>query len=157
MTVVMAVGVFDILHLGHLYYLEEAKKLGDYLVVVIARDSTVKKYKYQPVNDENARLKIVSSLTCVDKALLGYENDSYKIVEELKPDIIAIGYDQIYEEKDIKNELQKRNINAKIVRLKEYGGGLNSTRKIIKKIIDWYMLKMRLESVEGKKCSQQID
>ena len=106
MVKVMASGVFDIIHLGHLHYLEEARKLGDELYVVIATDNTVRTIKHEPITNENIRLKIVEALKPVDKAVLGYEDDRYKIVEELKPDIIAIGYDQAHDEKEIRDELQ---------------------------------------------------
>ncbi|MEM4098073.1 MAG: adenylyltransferase/cytidyltransferase family protein, partial [Candidatus Micrarchaeaceae archaeon] len=85
MTKVMATGVFDILHLGHIYFLTEAKKLGDELVVVVARDSTAERLKRKPIMDENTRLKIVSSLKVVDEARLGNKDDIFKTVEEIKP------------------------------------------------------------------------
>ena len=101
MVTVMATGTFDLLHLGHIYFLKEAKKLGDKLVVVVATDATVRKLKHEPVNPEQIRLNLIKELKVVDEAYLGYETDMYKIVEELKPDIIALGYDQIHDEKQI--------------------------------------------------------
>ena len=77
----MASGVFDILHLGHLHYLEESKKLGDELIVVIATDETVRKLKHEPVTSEQIRLELVKALKPVDDAVLGYTGDKYKIVE----------------------------------------------------------------------------
>jgi FAD synthetase len=89
MVRVMATGVFDLLHLGHVYFLKEAKKLGDELVVVVATDKTAKKLKHVPITPEDMRVKLVAELKPVDKAVLGYEDDRYRIVKELKPDIIA--------------------------------------------------------------------
>ena len=95
MVKVMAQGVFDIIHLGHIHYLQGAKDLGDELVVVVARDSTVRALKHEPITNENMRRELVATLKPVDKAVLGYEGgDRFRTVEELKPDIIALGYDQ---------------------------------------------------------------
>ncbi len=138
MTRVMASGVFDILHTGHLHYLTEAKRLGDELVVVIATDSTVRRNKHEPVTPEKMRLELVQALKPVDKAVLGHENDRYGIVEELRPDIIAIGYDQPFDEKKLEKELRERGLSTRVVRLTKYSNDLNGTRKIIRKIIDWY-------------------
>jgi FAD synthetase len=152
MVRVMATGTFDILHMGHIYYLKEAKKLGDELVIVIARDSTVRKLKHEPVTPEDMRLGIIKELSIVDKAVLGHEKDIYATVEEIKPDIIALGFDQIHDEKKIKKELKKRNINAKVTRLTKYSGmeDLNGTRRIIEKIISAYEFQKNMEKIEGK-------
>jgi len=137
MVRVMATGTFDLLHIGHLYYLEEAKKLGDELIVVIANDETVRKNKHNPVTPQEMRRKLVEALKPVDKAVIGYKNDFLKIVEEIKPDIIALGYDQKFDENKIKNALKKRGLNIKIIRCSKYSGDdLNGTRKIIRKIAD---------------------
>ncbi|KAA0005426.1 MAG: FAD synthase [Thermoplasmata archaeon] len=137
MVRVMATGTFDLLHIGHLYYLEEAKKLGDELIVVIANDETVRKNKHNPVTPQEMRRKLVEALKPVNKAVIGYKNDFLKIVEEIKPDIIALGYDQKFDENKIKNALKKRGLNIKIIRCSKYSGDdLNGTRKIIRKIAD---------------------
>ena len=148
----MATGTFDLLHLGHIYYLKEAKKLGDKLVVVVATDSTVRRLKHEPVNSEQIRLELLKELKIVDKAYIGYEEDIYEIVKEIKPDIIALGFDQYHDEKTIKNQLKKRNINAKVVRLTEFKGGsdLEGTRKIISKIISAYEFQKSMEKIEEK-------
>ena len=150
MVRVMASGVFDILHLGHIHYLEESKKLGDELYVVIATDSTVRRIKHEPITNEDIRIKLVEALKPVDKAVLGYEDDKYRIVEELKPDIITLGYDQVHDEKLITEELAKRKIDAKVVRLDKFDYDLNGTRKIIEKIIELWTFKKRMEEIEGK-------
>jgi len=152
MVKVMATGTFDILHLGHIYFLKEAKKLGDNLTVVLATDSTVRKLKHEPVNPEEIRLKLIKELKVVDKAYIGHEDDMYEIVQEIKPDIIALGFDQIFDEKNIEKELKKRNIKAKVIRLSELKGGsdLEGTRKIIAKIISAYEFQKNMEKIEGK-------
>jgi len=152
MVKVMATGTFDLLHMGHIYFLKEAKKLGDTLCVVVATDVTVRKLKHEPVNPEQIRLDLILELMVVDEAYLGYENDMYTIVEEVKPDIIALGYDQIHDEEKIKDELKKRNLPAKVVRLSEYkcGSDLDGTRRIIQKIISAYEFQKKMERIEGK-------
>ena len=152
MVKVMATGTFDILHLGHIYFLKEAKKLGDSLAVVVATDSTVRKLKHEPVNSEKIRLDLIKELKIVDEAYLGHEKDMYEIVKEIKPDIISLGYDQIHNEKTVEKELKERNINAKVVRLSEYEGGsdLEGTRKIIGKIIAAYEIQKTIERIEGE-------
>ena len=152
MVKVMATGTFDILHLGHIYFLKEAKRLGDTLAVVVATDSTVRKLKHEPINPEQIRLDLIKELKIVDQAYLGHEKDIYEILKEIKPDIIALGYDQLHDEKIIEKELKKRNINAKVIRLEEYKGGsdLEGTRKIISKIISAYEIQKKMERIEGK-------
>ena len=152
MVKVMATGTFDILHLGHIYFLKEAKRLGDTLAVVVATDSTVRKLKHEPINPEQIRLDLIKELKIVDQAYLGHEKDIYEILKEIKPDVIALGYDQLHDEKIIEKELKKRNINAKVIRLEEYKGGsdLEGTRKIISKIISAYEIQKKMERIEGK-------
>ena len=151
MVKVMATGTFDILHLGHIYYLKESKKLGDTLVVVVATDSTVRRLKHEPVNPEEIRLKLIKELRIVDEAYIGHEDDIYKIVKELKPDIISLGFDQIHKKERIEKELKKRKIDSRIVRLKKYDGGsdLEGTRKIISKIISAYEFQKNIERIEA--------
>ena len=133
---VMATGVFDILHPGHVLFLREAKKLGDELVVVVARDSTAAKLKHMPIMREEARRFLVSSLKPVDRAVLGHEEDIYRTVEEIKPDIIVLGYDQSFDEREIEEQCRARGVDVKVVRLEKYGeSDLNGTRKIISKIV----------------------
>ena len=137
MVRVMATGVFDILHLGHIRYLEEAKGLGDELVVVVAHDETVKKRKHTPIMPQEMRRKIVESLKCVDKAVNGKEGDMLDIVKEIRPDIIALGYDQRFDEKKLGEQLKKEGLDVKVVRCSHYTeDDLNGTRRIIRKIAD---------------------
>jgi FAD synthetase len=152
MVKVMATGTFDILHMGHIYFLKESKKFGNTLAVVVATDSTVRKLKHEPVNSQDIRLSIIKELKIVDEAFIGYEDDIYEIVKEIKPDVIALGFDQLHDENEIKIELKKRKINAKIVRLQEFKGGsdLEGTRKIINKIIAAYEFQKNMEKIENK-------
>ena len=148
----MATGTFDILHMGHIFYLKEAKKLGDTLAVVVATDSTVRKLKHEPINPQEIRFNIIKELKIVDEAYIGYEDDIYEIVKEINPDIIALGFDQIHNENEIQNQLKKRKIKAKIVRLHEFKGGsdLEGTRRIISKIIAAYEFQKNMEKIEKK-------
>ncbi|RMF90356.1 MAG: FAD synthase [Methanobacteriota archaeon] len=130
-------GVFDILHPGHVFILEKAKALGDLLVVIVARDSTVKGHKRIPIVSEEQRLEMVKGLKPVDAAVLGHEGDPLEIIEELKPDIIALGPDQHHSEKKIKEELEKRGLSVKVRRIEEYREcELNSTRAILQRILE---------------------
>ncbi|MGC8568220.1 MAG: adenylyltransferase/cytidyltransferase family protein [Candidatus Micrarchaeia archaeon] len=137
MKKVMATGVFDILHPGHIYFLEEAKKLGDVLIVVVARDSTAARLKKLPVLNEKDRLEIISSLKMVDKAILGDKNNMFKTVAKIKPDIIALGYDQAFEEKWIEEQCRKLGLATKVVRIKKYKKG-RSSRRIIRRILNMH-------------------
>jgi FAD synthetase len=152
MVKVMATGTFDILHMGHIYYLKEAKKLGDTLAVVVATDSTVRRLKHEPINPQEIRLNLIKELKMVDEAYIGFENDIYEIVKKIRPDIIALGFDQIHSENEIKIQLKKRKINTKIVRLPEFKGGsdLEGTRRIISKIIAAYEFQKDMEKIEKK-------
>jgi len=138
MTKVMASGVFDILHNGHVHYLTEAKSLGDELVVVVATDATARRRKHTPIIPEKMRRELVEALKPVDKAVLGKEGDMYAVVAELRPDIIAIGYDQAFDEEELEKELAKRGLTAKVVRMQRYSDDLDGTRKIIRRIIEWH-------------------
>lgn len=135
---VMASGTFDILHPGHGVYLENAKKLGGKdarLVVVVARDSTVKNRKRIPIINENQRLEMIKHLKPVDEAYLGYEGDKFRIVREINPDIIAIGQDQDFDIEKLESELKSEGFDIKVIRVEEYyNADLDSSCKIIKKI-----------------------
>ncbi len=117
----MCFGTFDILHEGHKFYLREAKKLGNCLVVVVARDETVKEVKkQQPLNDENARIKNLQQLEIADKVILGNPGDKLKVVENEIPDIICFGYDQKAFTENAKEKLRQRGFNVEVVRLPAY-------------------------------------
>ncbi len=130
---VLATGVFDILHPGHVHFLTEAKKLGDELVVVVARDSVAKKIKRLPFIPENIRVAMVGSLKPVDRAILGVEGNIYDILSEVRPDIVALGYDQEFNPDEIVAEGKKRGLELKVVKVSQYSESeFNGTRKIIK-------------------------
>ena len=136
---VMASGTFDIIHPGHGLYLEKAKELGgedSCLIVVVAKDSTVRKHKHEPIVNENQRLEMIKYLKPVDEAYLGYENsDMFRIVREIKPDIIAIGPDQNFNTYKLESDLKDNGLNIKVVRVTDYHTSeLDSSNKIIEKI-----------------------
>ena len=116
--IVLAGGVFDIIHPGHIHTLNAAKALGDVLVVAIATDKTAKKMKKrQPLHSQELRHELVSSLSMVDVAVIGNEDDIFETVKLVKPDVIALGYDQVHQEKFISDGCKQINIHTKIVRL----------------------------------------
>ena len=118
LNVVLAGGVFDVIHPGHIYTLRSAKALGDVLVVSVARDKTVLANKgHMPLNSESERVELVSSIRYVDLALLGSESNMYEVVESVRPDIIAIGFDQKHREEELRLESEKRGVKVKVVRL----------------------------------------
>lgn len=114
---VLATGTFDILHPGHLTYLEEGRKLGDELWVIVARDIHVK-HKPPPVMSEEHRLRMVAALKGVDKAILGSSKDIFEFLPEIRPDVIALGPDQHFDEKWLETELEKRGLRARVVRIR---------------------------------------
>ncbi len=150
MVTVMATGTFDLLHMGHIFFLKEAKKLGDKLVVVVATDATVRRLKHEPVTPQDIRLSLIKELKIVNDAYIGSKDDMYAIVKQIKPDIIALGFDQLHNEADITTELKKRGLTAKVVRLPKYPGegDLNGTRRIIQKVIAAHEFQQKMKEVE---------
>jgi len=122
MKTVMAFGTFDILHPGHLHFLRSARNLGDFLFVVVARDSTVRQLKGRnPQNNEKERLENVRALDFVDRAVLGSEgSDKYCIINRNRPDVICLGYDQGFFADNLEKELKKVGMKTEVVRLKAY-------------------------------------
>ena len=118
LRVVLAGGVFDIIHPGHISTLNAAKTLGDVLVVVVATDNTaVKMKKRRPIHSQEQRQELVNSLSVVDLCLIGQENDIFKTVNLVKPQIIALGYDQVHQEQFITEGCKKIKLDAKVARL----------------------------------------
>jgi len=116
--IVLAGGVFDIIHPGHIHTLNAAKALGGVLVVAIATDKTAEKMKKRsPLHNQELRRELVTSLSMVDKAIVGHEDDIFQTVKEVKPDIIVLGYDQVHQEKFISDGCKRINLNVEIVRL----------------------------------------
>ena len=153
----MATGVFDLLHPGHLYFLREARKLGDELWVVVARDRTARRFKHEPITPEDSRLQLVEALKPVDRAVLGHEGDIYDILDEIRPDVIAIGFDQVHDENRILEECRKRGLSTKVVRLPKFEGDLDGTRKIVRQVAEWLALQERLSEVERGKVEVPAD
>jgi len=118
LRVILAGGVFDIIHPGHIHTLNAAKALGDVLVVVVATDNTAEKMKKRtPLHKQDQRRDLVKSLSMVDLCVIGQEGDIFKTVEVVKPEIIALGYDQAHQEKFITDGCKKLNLNVKVARL----------------------------------------
>ncbi len=116
--VVLSGGVFDIIHPGHISTLNAAKALGDVLVVVVATDNTSEKMKKRkPLHTQEQRQELVNSLSMVDLCLVGQEADIFKTVNRVRPQIIALGYDQVHQEKFITDGCKRINLNAKVARL----------------------------------------
>ena len=140
--VVLASGVFDLLHLGHVKFLEEAERAGgpkSKLIVIVATDRTVEKTKgRKPIMAEDQRRALVESLKVVDKAILGFETlDIGEIISKVKPDVIALGYDQEEMAKEVENYIGKNKKGIELVRIGKFGKNtLDSSSKIKQKIID---------------------
>ena len=152
MVRVMAVGVFDLLHAGHLHYLEQAKSLGDHLTVVIAHDDTVRMRKHEPVTSQDLRRRMVAGLKPVDHAMVGNPPTvpMYDILPIVEPDIIAIGYDQEHAESAIRAGLDERGFNdIQLVRVEGLTEDLDGTRKIIDKILSLQWAQKRQNDLEG--------
>lgn len=137
---VMAAGVFDLLHLGHVHYLTEARKMGDELVVVVSTDVMVARRKHQPIIPQEQRLALVAALKPVDVAILGSPVDQMQSVAAVQPDVIALGYDDYHRADDLRADLAGRGMGsvevARCPRFDEHD--LNGTRRIVKRILELY-------------------
>jgi FAD synthetase len=144
---VLASGVFDLLHYGHIRFLEEAKKLGGphaVLVVIVASDETVEKSKGRPpVIPEDQRRAVLESLKVVDEAILGYKDmDLDKVMKTIKPDIVAVGHDQHDIEEEVTRLIAEKGYAARVERVGRFGpDDLNSSSKI----------KMRIAEGSGRR------
>jgi len=122
--VVLAGGAYDVLHLGHLASLREAKSLGDVLVAVVATDATVQLLKgRKPIFSEGDRLALVEGLKPVDEAILGYEDVGFgfeQVLMDVTPDIVTFGYDQENLEKTVREIIERRNLKIRITRLSRF-------------------------------------
>jgi len=135
---VVATGTFDVLHTGHLFYLEESRRLGDELFVIIARDANVK-HKPKPVIPEDQRLKMVAALKPVDQAVLGDLHDMFRPIDAIRPSVITIGFNQHFDEEKLKAELRERGLPCDVMRIGKYSGDLYcSSSLIIRKIQERY-------------------
>ncbi|MFZ0891157.1 MAG: adenylyltransferase/cytidyltransferase family protein [Thermoplasmata archaeon] len=136
MVRVMATGVFDLLHPGHVFFLVEARKLGDELVVVVARDQTARRLKREPYVPEHVRREMVEALKPVDRAVLGSTTDIYQTVIDLHPDIIALGYNQVWNEAEVERECARRGVPVKVARIGPLPHDELATRKIVERILE---------------------
>jgi len=140
LTRVVATGTFDLLHPGHVLYLERSKELGDELVVIVARDVNVR-HKPKPFVPEEQRLRMIQSLKAVDWAVLGEEKDIFRTIEHLRPDIITLGFDQHFDPSFLEAELSRRNLHPRIVRIEDQDlCELCSSRRIVAKILERYSM-----------------
>ncbi len=139
--VVLASGTFDLFHFGHVRYLEEAKKAGGEeakLIVIVARDSTVKRRKgKKPVMSEDQRRSVVESLKVVDDAVLGYDDFSIgKVIEKIHPDVIAVGHDQDGIESEVRRVVAEKGLDIDVIKIGRFRKDeLDSSSKIKRKII----------------------
>ena len=139
MVRVMAVGGFDLLHAGHLHYLEQAKSLGTELVVVVAHDDTVRSQKHEPVTSQELRCRMVKGLKPVDEAIVGNSPGTpiFDILNVVKPNVIALGYDQKHSIDSIRNGLDEHGFSdVELTRVEGLSDDLDGTRKIIARILD---------------------
>ena len=144
---VVATGVFDIIHMGHAHFLNAAKEHGNHLTVIVANDATVRKMKGEPILSDERRSEVVSQLKPVDEVVIGRTGDMLDIiVDEIKPDVIALGFDQrLFTTKQLEAKLSDRGLEVKVVRLKEMEQDLAGSRKIISKILKIYRKKYNSE------------
>ena len=139
---VLTSGAFDLIHYGHIRLLEEAKSHGGpdaKLVVIIARDETVRRLKGKPpVFPEAQRRALIDALKVVDETLLGYEDlDMATVIEKVKPDIIAVGHDQEDIERMAKEAIEEKGLPIQVVKIGKFGkSDLNSSSKIKRKIVE---------------------
>jgi len=134
-TRVVATGTFDLLHPGHIYYLEESGKLGDELFVIVARDANVK-HKPRPVIQEEQRRCMVAALRVVDHAVLGDPADMFRPIREIRPDVITIGFNQHFDTEVLVRQLAEQSLGARVVRINRCpDGALCSSRLIVKEIL----------------------
>lgn len=136
---VLASGAFELLHPGHVRFLVEAKRVGgegSRLVVVVARDETIRRRKgREPILGEEARREIISMLKPVDEVILGHVPFSFeKVIEEVKPDIVVFGYDQEDLMREFMKFVESRGLNVKVVKLGKFSSqGPSSTSELIRR------------------------
>ena len=145
MTLVVATGTFDLLHPGHVLYLERSRALGDELVVIVARDVNVR-HKPKPILPEEQRRRMIAALQVVDRAILGEEKDIFRTIEQLRPDVITLGYDQHFDEDLLQEELFRRGLQCMVVRITEREPcDLCVSSRIVARILERYRVR-RIQS-----------
>ena len=138
---VLVGGVFDILHVGHIHFLKQAKELGDELVVIVAHDETVRKQKHRdPINPAEDRAELLRAIRYVDEVYIGSPGTiDFNLVKRINPDVIAVGPDQSFNCEKLKEELKANGIEAQVIRIPYlYKSDRAKTSKIIEKIVETY-------------------
>ncbi|HWQ68152.1 MAG TPA: adenylyltransferase/cytidyltransferase family protein [Methanospirillum sp.] len=131
---IVATGTFDLLHPGHLWYLEESARLGDELWVIVARDGNVR-HKPKPLIPEEQRVRMVAALKPVTRAVLGDLDDMFRPIEEIQPAVITLGFNQHFNEDTLREGLKARGLTAQVVRVSEYAGSpYTSSRMMVREI-----------------------
>ncbi len=135
---VMATGVFDLLHPGHIYYLETSRRQGDELVVVVANDAVVRRTKGEPLFAAASRRQLVAALAVVDMAVVPTETEPeryYRTVLDLAPDIITLGHDQTFDETELVAELARYGWYGKVIRIGKFPDAELSSGQLKKSLL----------------------
>ena len=129
---VMVFGTFDILHPGHIFFLRQAKKYGDYLIVSLAREKFIRKIKgHKARHSETERKKMLEAVKFVDRVVLGAKSDYIRHIVREKPNVIVLGYDQKHFTEKLKEILAEKGLKVKIVRLEAYKPEKYKTSKLL--------------------------
>lgn len=153
--IVLATGAFDLLHLGHVRFLEASKQKGGpgaKLIVVVARDKTVLNRKGRlPILPEDQRRELVGSLRVVDKAILGHTHlDLLGVLLEVKPDIISVGYDQKQIKASVEKLLTEQGLPLRVLQIPKFGSsGLNSSTRIKQRVAKRWAKRTKSRRVPG--------
>ena len=140
--IVLATGAFDLIHYGHLNFLEEAKRAGGRnakLIVIVARDRTVEARKgKRPVVPEDQRRALIEALKPVDDVILGFEDMDYEaVIEKLKPNVIAVGYDQLDIKRSVEEIIKKKGLKIKVFEARKFSeDDIDSSSKIKRRVIE---------------------
>jgi FAD synthetase len=140
--VVLATGAFDLLHYGHLNFLQEARKMGGRdarLIVIVARDRTVEARKgKKPIVPEDQRRALIEALKAVDDAILGFEDMNYEaVIDRLNPDIIAVGYDQSDIKSSVEELIQRKGLKIRVFQTRKFAvDDIDSSSKIKRRVIE---------------------
>ncbi|WP_336036880.1 adenylyltransferase/cytidyltransferase family protein [Halobacterium yunchengense] len=136
---VVAQGTFDLVHPGHIHYLSDAASMGEELHVIVARRENVT-HKEQPILPNRQRRDVVAAIDVVDHARVGHPEDIFAPIEEIDPDVIALGYDQHHDPEAIEAELAARGIDCEVRRAsgreRRYDGELLSTGDIVDRVLE---------------------
>ncbi|MBT7754851.1 MAG: adenylyltransferase/cytidyltransferase family protein [Candidatus Magasanikbacteria bacterium] len=130
----MIFGTFDILHQGHLSVFKAARRAGDHVITVVARDTTVKKHKQHPIHTELERKRMLECISLIDEVVLGCKKNPYKIIKNKQPDIILLGYDQKVFVDQLKEKLKEFGLSTKVKRLPSYKPKTYKSNKIRQKM-----------------------